>query len=320
MVLFKLGIIEIDFGMIISFLIGLAIGALIICLVYAVVVVASLGSKKFIIKTQEDSLTVQEVKDMIVTAQKSFKDKSLRGDLSRVNHCKNLCKDLVYGIATRFFPNSKYPLLEISIDESVLLVGYIQKRIDEILDKKGIRLLKRIKIASIVSLSQKTANVVDSKIFQVGKDLNGAVSIIKKAANVLNPAWWFRQLFIDKTVNIILNKLCLVILAVVGEETYKIYSKKVFDLDISIDSDVDKLIDSIDKEIADVRDSVNRDVNEEYVTITTPEENNYNFKRKVYINSSDKIEYISIYSEKNKLKSKKTNEIRSLEYEKETKD
>ncbi|MBQ3253447.1 MAG: hypothetical protein IJA65_02735 [Acholeplasmatales bacterium] len=298
--LFKIGYIEFDIEMLFSFIFGLFIGALLICLIYALIVVASLGSKKFLVKTEDDTLTQEEVKEMIIIAQNTFKDKNLRGDLSRVNHCKNISTDLVYAIATRFYPNSKYPLLEISVDEAILLVGYIQKRIDDILDKRGIRLLKKLKISSIVNLTQKTNQVVDSKLFQVGLDIGGAVSTIKKIVNVVNPAWWFRKVFVDKSMNIILNKLCVIIIAVVGEETYKIYSKKVFNQDVEIESNIDQLVSSLDNELIEAKKQARED---EYIVIDQ-DLSSIQFKKKIYIQEKYDMKYDSIYDSSEKLKNK----------------
>ena len=185
-------------------------------MIYALIVLSSLRNKKFLIKVEDDSLTSTEVKDMIVQAQKSFKDKDLRGELSRVNHCKNISMDLVYGIASRYFPKSKHPLLEISIDEVMMLSLYVKTRIEDILNRRGIRLLKKIKIGQIFDVTQKTTKVVNSKAFKVTKDVNNTFNTIKKIVNVVNPAWWVRKLIIDNTINVITDKLCVVIIAIVA--------------------------------------------------------------------------------------------------------
>ena len=261
MFLFKIWIFNIDFSTVVSFLIGILIGAVIICMIYALIVLSSLRNKKFLIKVEDDSLTSTEVKDMIVQAQKSFKDKDLRGELSRVNHCKNISMDLVYGIASRFFPKSKHPLLEISIDEVMMLSLYVKTRIEDILNRRGIRLLKKIKIGQIFDVTQKTTKVVNSKAFKVTKDVNSTFNTIKKIVNVVNPAWWVRKLIIDNTINVITDKLCVVIIAIVGEETYKIYSKTVFNQDVEIESNVDDIINSMNNDILKANDDIDNSNN-----------------------------------------------------------
>ena len=101
-ILMKIGIITIDFATIISFLVGVLMGFIILLLVYALAVISSMKTKDFISKTDADDLTTLEVKDMVLQTQKAFKDKTLRGELSRISYCTNLSKDLAYGIAVRF--------------------------------------------------------------------------------------------------------------------------------------------------------------------------------------------------------------------------
>lgn len=268
------GIINIDFGTIISFIIGIFFGIVIICLIYAIVVVASLGDKKFIVKTEDDSLSEQKVKELIKNAELIYKDKKIRGKNSRVNHCYKISKDLAYGIASSFYPNSKYPLLELTVDEVISLLGYIQVRIDEILNRRGLRILKKFKVSFITDISMKTTTVLNSKAFNVTKNVSKKVGFLKKVVNVINPVVWVRKAIIDNTMIIVLDKLCMVVISVVGEETYKIYSKKVLNKEVEIESDVDELIDSIKDEI-DVNENKNEDLkfmNHYYVSKT---KNNY---------------------------------------------
>lgn len=253
MFLFKLWIFEFDFQTIFSFLFGIVFGMILLGLIYAIVVLASLGNKKFIVITKDDTLTEAEAKKLIIDCQNSFHDKGQRGSMGKVQYCMQLSKDLAYGIASRFYPNAKYPLLEISVDETIELLGYIQKRIDELLDRRGLRLLKRIKISSIFDLSKKTKSVTNSKAFNVGKNVTNSASKVKNVLNVINPVVWLRKIFIDTTMSIITDKLCQIIIAIVGEETFKIYSKKVYNLDVSIETNVDELISSIDEEILETK-------------------------------------------------------------------
>ena len=294
--LFKLGIFEIDFTAVMSFLVGIVLGAVAICMLYALFVIGSLRNKKFLIKTDKDDLTTTEVKQMIIECQSTFKDSALRGDLSRVNHCKNLCFSLAYGIAARFYPKSKHPLLELSIDEAMMLTVYIENRIDDILNRKGIRLLKKLKISSIVEFTQKTNKVMDSKAFKITKEVNNTLNAVKKIINVVNPAWWFRKLIIDNTINVITNKMCLVVIAVVGEETYKIYSKTVFNKDVDFESNVDEILTSITDDINTASNDMKKEVaDNEPLSLENEPRVTKRFKsRGYYLNSNNS--YSSIYN------------------------
>ena len=248
-ILMKIGIITIDFATIISFLVGVLMGFIILLLVYALAVISSMKTKDFISKTDADDLTTLEVKDMVLQTQKAFKDKTLRGELSRISYCTNLSKDLAYGIAVRFYPDSMHPFLELSINELTLLTGYITSRVDEILNHRGIRKLRKLKISTIVNLSTKTKDIEESKAFQATKTISQNLNKAKYVLDLINPLKWGRKLIVDRIINLIVNQICLVIISIVGEETYKIYSKKVFHKDVEVDLGTEELLDVMEDSI-----------------------------------------------------------------------
>jgi hypothetical protein len=75
---------------------------------------------------------------------------------------------------------------------------------------------------------------------------------VKGVLNIFNPVYWARRLFINSAIDIALNKLCLSIIGVVGEETYKIYSKRVFEEERYIDTNVGDIVSSIEEELENV--------------------------------------------------------------------
>ena len=223
----------------------MVMGFIILLLVYALAVVSSIRTKNFIAKTEADDLTTQEVKDMVAQTQRSYKDRTLRKDLSRVSYCYSLSRDLAYGIAVRFYPDSNHPFLELSINELTLLTGYITSRVDEILNHRGIRMLRKLKISTIVNLSSKTKDIEESKAFQTTKTISQNLSKAKYVLDIINPLKWGRKLIVDRVINIIVDQICLVIISIVGEETYKIYSKKVFHKEVEIDAGTEDLIEEM---------------------------------------------------------------------------
>ncbi len=241
----QIGIFNIEFSTIISFLLGAVMGFIILLLVYALAVISSIRTKNFIAKTDADDLTTQEVKDMVAQTQRAYKDKTLRKDISRISHCYSLSRDLAYGIAVRFYPTSNHPFLELSINELTLLTGYITSRVDEILNHRGIRMLRKLKISTIVNLSSKTKDIEESKAFQTTKTISQNLSKAKYVLDIINPIKWGRKLIVDRIINLIVDQICLVIISIVGEETYKIYSKKVFHKEIEIDAGTEDLIEEM---------------------------------------------------------------------------
>ena len=53
---------------------------------------------------------------------------------------------------------------------------------------------------------------------------------------------------------------CLVIIAIVGEETYKIYSKKVFNKEVEIDTGSDAFIEEMSESIKDAAKEIDSDL------------------------------------------------------------
>ena len=61
-------------------------------------------------------------------------------------------------------------------------------------------------------------------------------------------------------MNLIVDKICIVIISIVGEETYKIYSKKVFNKEVEIDTNVDDEIEDLSASIKEVAESIDVEI------------------------------------------------------------
>ena len=77
-----------------------------------------------------------------------------------------------------------------------------------------------------------------------------------------------RRLFINTALDAAVNKLCLSVIGIVGEETYKIYSKRVFEEERYIDTNVGDIVSSIEEQLSNVTD----DEVEEYIATQGLEE------------------------------------------------
>ena len=58
----------------------------------------------------------------------------------------------------------------------------------------------------------------------------------------------------------ILDKICIVIISIVGEETYKIYSKKVFNKEVEIDTDTEKELEDLTASIKEAALDIDEEV------------------------------------------------------------
>lgn len=239
--------IKFDWSMLIGFFCGVVTGFIILFLIYLLYVLINIKKDKKIIKSEKNIETSEIIKRIDLT-KKAFKEKKTKGSKS-ISYTYDLCAKLVIDTASDFFPNSKHPLFELSIDEMVLLIEYIRKRIDEVLDYKGISFLRKIKVSTLLSMADTKKILEENEIIKATKryKLKSTYEAAKKVINLINPLWWAKKLVIDGTFNILINKMCLVVIGIVGEETYNIYSKKVFLNDEKIDVTTNE-INEISKE------------------------------------------------------------------------
>lgn len=256
MILFELFNIDFDLASLIAFLIGIFVGCALLALLYSILVLSSMKSSKYIAKSKVVEVTDDVIKEMIDDARMIYNDKSLRGAKSSVAHCASVCMNLVTDIARKFFPKSKRPLAELTIDEILTLSVYVSERINGILDRPGLRLIKKLKLSTLLALGDAKKVIDESSLMKLTKKykLKKIFSTVMGVINIFNPVYWARRLFINTSIDLAINKLCVSVIGIVGEETYKIYSKRVFEEERYIDTNVGDIVESIEKHLEDVSD------------------------------------------------------------------
>ncbi len=247
MIYLTLGPITIDYGMFISFILGISVGFMVLFLLYLYAVVRKMDKGLRLRKTDEEDIDEEEIRWLIKDAQTQFKDKEMRDELGYPKHLLKILGELSLDISKKFYPRSKYPYLELTIDETLALNHYITDRIDSLFQSRILKLTRGLTLRKIVELGDVKATIDDTKIMKAAKKY-GIAEIAKstaKALNAVNPVYWVRRGTKDIAMNVVLTKLGMSIIAITGEETYKIYSKKVFNEERTMDTDVDQLYDDI---------------------------------------------------------------------------
>ncbi len=231
------------------FLFGVSVGIGFVVLLYLFVVLMSMDESKNV--NQSTGANRKEVEDLIVQAQHNFNNRDIVNKLGSFRYMSDLITKLTLNISKIFYPDSKYPLLELTIDEVIHLNEYILKRIEELFNKRGLRIFKRLKISTIYHITTTTKNIYDSGAAKYvrEKELNKKRRLIVGALNIINPFYWVRSFVVNKSFDIIVSKVCLATIAIVGEETYKVYSKKVFDKETELNTNVDDIENSIREDI-----------------------------------------------------------------------
>jgi len=113
----------------------------------------------------------------------------------------------------------------------IALNHYITDRIDELLEKPILKNTKNVRVIRVMQMFEKKRAIEESKIAKAAKKMRVGKVIKYGGAvlNAVNPVYWFRKLVINTSVDAMTRKVCVVIIGIVGEETTKIYSKKVFE-------------------------------------------------------------------------------------------
>src|SRR5690606_15690938 len=238
---FQLGPITIDIGWLLAFFTGVFTGILIVSLWYLVAVIASLNKSAKKRPADVEDIDEKEIKWLIDDAHKVFKDKEKRNAVGYGPHLLNTTLDLSKDTATKFYPKSKYPFLELTIDESILLMRYVSNRLNEFLDKPLLKMLKGFTLRRLMTLNDAKVKFDNNLIVKTTNKWKVKQIWDKTfmALNVINPIYWFKKLVVGNLTNVILVKLGLVVISLTGEETYKIYSKKVFNEDRELDSGIE---------------------------------------------------------------------------------
>lgn len=199
------------------------------------------------IKMPDKDLSPDDLKQLIETRQIKLKRNLKVKGASTARVTLDIAYELLEEISRYFYPESKYPMFELSVQELIELNHYISTRVDELLEVPILKNAKKTKIISIINMYEKKRAVEQSKIVKAAKraKLGKVLKYGSMALNVVNPVYWFRKLVLSTSIDAMTRKLCVVVVGVVGEETAKVYSKKLFDKDVElglVDENMDELL------------------------------------------------------------------------------
>ena len=109
---------------------------------------------------------------LIKSKQKEFKQKRKLREEGVAKLTFNISFELVNEIAKYFFPESKYPTLELNVNELLKLNHHITDRINDILDKPVIKNTKKMQIVKVMEMLDKKRQVEETKVFKAAKKWN----------------------------------------------------------------------------------------------------------------------------------------------------
>ena len=243
MILSKMISIELNFGSVILYLSGIISGIIIAILLYVLFALLSINKKKKIIESTKEDFKEEELRKMIEEARQNYQI-LIKSDNKEIKDSafKNTIYSLVYDIASKCYPKSKNPLLEISGDETILLAKYIIQRVEELLDKKILWIVRKASVRRIVSIFKTKKKIDNNAVVKEVKKYSKITKIGLAIVNSVKKPF----VFLGKSViNKLLNKIMIVTIGFVGEETYKIYTKQAIK---SMDPEYQKFLEELDKE------------------------------------------------------------------------
>ncbi len=236
------------------FFFGMLTGMVLLMTVLTLIFVRSrkLDIEKIITKPISE-VDPEVLKEIVKSKQREFKTRKKLNEETTGKLTFNVSFELVNEIAKYFFPDSKYPTLELSVTELLNLSHYITDRIDGILDKPVIKYTKKMQLVKVMEMLDKKKAIEETKIVKAAKKakLGKVVKYGGMALNALNPYYWFRKAVISTSISAMTKHISLTTIAIVGEETIKVYSKAVFEEPVDIklvENEMDALLEMEDDE------------------------------------------------------------------------
>ena len=239
-----------SWGNVVLLLAGIAIGFVICAFIYVVIVLTSLKKNEKDDTKHKIDIENEELKRVIRSARNQYYEESSNSPINqKIADIRDISWRLINDVAKLYYPNSDYPIYELSIDEFMKLNHYITNRVDSLFKGKILKSFKKIKISQILKLIDLKRKLDENKVVKVAK--KAKVPSLFKATmtvlNVFNPAYWVKKLMINTTLSVGTNKIASTVIDIVGEETIKVYSKSVFNKEKVIESDVEKTIMEIEQ-------------------------------------------------------------------------
>ncbi|MBE6133003.1 MAG: hypothetical protein E7180_06450 [Erysipelotrichaceae bacterium] len=237
----------INFGSLAAFLTGILCGVILFILIYFLYVMLYLNKKEINLHSNSDIVTEDDIKKEIKKSQDKFLELKKSYGVITIDSLKDVTVELISNIAKLYYPDSKQPIAELTIKELILLDKYLIEKIDTLLNGIGFKFVKKIRLKRFLSILNMKQNLDKSNVVKATKKVGKFTSGVLFVLNFINPYKWIHLGVIKPTMNVIVNKICLLCISYVGEETCHIYSKQAF-LDPVLDEDIEKLIQVIEED------------------------------------------------------------------------
>ena len=210
---------------------GIVLGFIISVCLYLVIFLASLKKTK---DTEIKELSYENevlLKEKLSEIKKDFiTDTEGLSMKEKTDMFGNALYNVANTVASNYYPNSKYPLYELSIEELIHLLNYLSNRIDGIFSKPVLKMFRKMTISQIFRIIDTKKKIEENKLVKVATSskTKKIFQSIMTVINYANPIYWIKKVVINTSLTFTLNRIFLLVLDIVSDETNKAYSKSLF--------------------------------------------------------------------------------------------
>ncbi|MBS2126374.1 hypothetical protein J8J04_01530 ['Fragaria x ananassa' phyllody phytoplasma] len=193
-------------------------------------------------KPEKSDIDEKTIIQLIENKKQFFKTKMKQDKDNFGNLLLMSVKELILEIVKQFYPNSQYPYLELTIDESLVLILYINQRIDSVFQNKILTLFRKMTLKRIFVIRE---TIVNKNILQKVQKVKKITNTFNNVKNLINPFHWIKKVIFDKPLELIFIQIGISLISITGEEFYKIYSKKIFNNEDDVEKELQEVLDSM---------------------------------------------------------------------------
>lgn len=232
--------------------VGIIIGFVICASIYGILLMKSIHQEELKYEKEKTPIDENKINQIIDKIKENYINESEGLNVkSRFEILGSKLLQTMHEVANFYYPNAKYPLYELTIEEAILFMHYLSNRIDGIFEHPILKPFKRLSISKIFEIMDTKKRVESTKIAKMaktthmGKIKNAIVSAIK----IINPFHWLKKLVVNSTIDFAMRKVALVMIDIVADETNKTYSKSIFDKEKALrELEIEQALEELEKE------------------------------------------------------------------------
>lgn len=196
---------------------------------------------------KNEAVSDQIVQQIIKEKQKEVMLSPRLGFVNNFQRIQFIIKELVHELAVYYYPDSKYPELEISIFEGLELTRQVAERLQSILAHKLTSPIKHLRLSQIMMILDVKKSIENNKLYQFSKKykLEKFVKYGYTALNITNPFYWTRKLIFTSTLESTLRGFGVLAVQIVGEESSRLYEHRLFIEPDPTVTEIDQFLQSI---------------------------------------------------------------------------